>query len=70
MKLASLLDHIKGKDKAPNSLFKDIDKVSEQCPLCGNIFDPKGNKSCNACPKFMKCGSVMCPNCGYKFPIK
>ena len=39
-----------------------------QCPLCGNRFESKDNETCKLCPNFMKCGLLICPNCGYEFP--
>ncbi|HEY9205243.1 MAG TPA: hypothetical protein VIO58_04925 [Candidatus Methanoperedens sp.] len=42
--------------------------MKTQCPLCGARFDPGDNMGCMACPRFMKCGLVLCPNCGYEFP--
>ncbi|MFZ3383013.1 MAG: hypothetical protein WA144_03715 [Candidatus Methanoperedens sp.] len=42
--------------------------MKTQCPLCGARFDDKDNTGCKACPSFMKCNLVLCPNCGHEFP--
>ncbi|MCX9012495.1 MAG: hypothetical protein OIN66_15430 [Candidatus Methanoperedens sp.] len=39
-----------------------------QCPLCGARFDTEDNEGCRACPRFTKCGMLLCPNCGHEFP--
>jgi hypothetical protein len=39
-----------------------------QCPLCGRRFTAEESEACKACPKFMRCSLVMCPNCWHEFP--
>ncbi len=38
------------------------------CPLCGHSFTLAESDECKACPKFMRCSLVMCPNCSHEFP--
>ncbi|MFA4936087.1 MAG: hypothetical protein WC568_09655 [Candidatus Methanoperedens sp.] len=42
--------------------------MKTQCPLCGAGFDTKECEGCKICPSFMKCGLVLCQNCGHEFP--
>ena len=42
--------------------------MNVQCPLCGVRFVEEDNEGCKVCPRFMKCGMLLCPNCGYEFP--
>ncbi|MDP2766807.1 MAG: hypothetical protein Q8O41_05080 [Candidatus Methanoperedens sp.] len=42
--------------------------MKKRCPLCGARFDTGESKGCTACPGFMKCGLILCPNCGHEFP--
>lgn len=42
--------------------------METQCPLCGTRFIEEGNEGCKVCPRYMRCGMLLCPNCGYEFP--
>ncbi|MFX0092708.1 MAG: hypothetical protein ACFFBD_13180 [Candidatus Hodarchaeota archaeon] len=40
-----------------------------KCGLCGYSFTSQDCvKICKACPSFMQCNLIKCPNCGYEFP--
>jgi predicted Zn-ribbon and HTH transcriptional regulator len=40
-----------------------------KCSLCGYEFnkDQMEKTKCSACPEFMGCELLCCPNCGYRF---
>jgi RNA polymerase subunit RPABC4/transcription elongation factor Spt4 len=46
----------------------DKTTLEYQCPLCGRRFTSEESEACKACPKFMRCSLVMCPNCSHEFP--
>jgi hypothetical protein len=40
----------------------------ETCPLCGFVFDAKGQGCMAGCPFASGCHMVCCPRCFYSYP--